>query len=117
REGLLTHSLHRGMEVARVSASDVSDIYAMRLLLECAGAEVLLTRAPAAVEALELAVQAMADAAARRDQRRVVEADEAFHTALVAALGNQRLQTAMRGAMKELRLVLPVADRACDDLE
>lgn len=117
REGLLTHSLHRGMEVARIAPGDVRDIYAMRRLLERAGAETLIASAPASVEPLQQAVSAMTAAAARRDRRRVVEADEAFHTALVAALGNTRLQAAMQGAMQELRLVLSVTDRAYDDLD
>ena len=59
----------------------------------------------------------MTEAAARRDRRRVVEADVAFHTAIVAALGIRRLRTAIVGALMELRLVLSVTDRANDDLD
>lgn len=79
REGLLTHSLHRGMEVARLAPSDVGDIYAMRRVIELAGAAALVAAPPASLEDLELAVQAMAHAAARRDRRRVVEADRKRH--------------------------------------
>ena len=44
REGLLTHSLHRGMEVTRLSPGDVRDIYATRRLIERAGLETLLAQ-------------------------------------------------------------------------
>jgi DNA-binding GntR family transcriptional regulator len=117
REGLLTHSLHRGMEVAQLAPSDVRDIYAMRRVLEPAGAEALLSASSAALEALEEAVRAMAEATAVRDRRREVEADAAFHTAIVGALGNRRLRAAMAGALKELRLVLSMTDRTEGDLE
>jgi DNA-binding GntR family transcriptional regulator len=117
REGLLTHSLHRGMEVARLAASDVRDIYATRRVLELAGAEALLAAPGAVPDELEQAVQHMAVAAARRDRRRVVEADVAFHTAIVAALGSKRLRAAMAGALQELRLVLSVTDRDDADLD
>ena len=116
-EGLLTHALHRGMEVTRLAPGDVRDIYTMRRLLECAGAEALIANPNASMEALEEAVSAMGAATTRRDRRRVVEADAAFHAAIVAALGIQRLQSAMLGALKELRLVLSVTDRAYDDLD
>ena len=117
REGLLTHALHRGMEVTRLAPEDVRDIYAMRRVLERAGAEALITGTTAMLEDPSEAVAAMTHATARRDRRRVVEADAAFHAAIVAALGNQRLQAVMTGALKELRLVLSVTDRAYDDLD
>lgn len=117
REGLLTHSLHRGMEVARLNASDLSDIYAMRRVLELAGAEALVAAPPSALEELDQAVDAMAAAARRRSRRRVVEADVAFHTAIVGALGNRRLRAAVAGALQELRLVLSVTDREDTDLD
>lgn len=117
REGLLTHSLHRGMEVARLAAADVRDVYAARRLIERAGAEALLTAPDADLSGLERAVQAMAEATAWRDQRRVVEADAAFHTAIGDALGVRRLRAALVGALMELRLVLSVTDRAAGDPE
>lgn len=117
REGLLSHALHRGMEVAQLAAHDVRDIYAMRRVLETAGARALLDRPEQPLTEVEEAVRAMAEAAARRDRRRVVEADAAFHTAIVGALGNRRLRAAMAGAMRELRLVLSLTDRANDDLD
>ena len=117
REGLLTHSLHRGMEVARLSSADVRDIYAARRVIERAAAESLIAAPAGNLEELEQALHDMTEATARRNRRRVVEADVAFHTAIAAALGNRRLRAAIAGVLMELRLVLSVTDRAYDDLD
>ena len=117
REGLLAHSLHRGMEVAQLAADDVRDIYALRRLLESAGAAALLADPATPIAAMDEAVCAMAKAAGNRDRRKVVEADVAFHTAIVAAISNRRLRAAAASALKELRLVLSVTDRTDDDLD
>ena len=47
REGLLVHSLHRGLEVVRISVDDVRDLYATRRTLELAGLEAMVRRRPA----------------------------------------------------------------------
>jgi DNA-binding GntR family transcriptional regulator len=77
----------------------------------------MIAAGPANLSELERAVAAMATATARRDRRKVVEADVAFHTAIAAALGNRRLLAAVAGALSELRLVLSVTDRADGDLK
>ncbi len=117
REGLLTHSLHRGMEVVRLACADVRDIYAARRVIERVAAESLIASPEGSLDGLERALHDMAEASARRNPRQVVEADVAFHTALVEAFGNRRLRTAIVGALMELRLVLSVTDRANDDLD
>lgn len=116
RDGLVVHSLTRGMEVARITPPDVGDIYGARRTFEAAGLTALLTSAPVDVSWLRAATERMGEAAVAADGRAVVEADMAFHLALVAAAGVRRLTRAARGALMELRLVLPVADRVSDDL-
>lgn len=116
-EGLLTHSLHRGMEVARLAPADIRDIYATRRVIERVGAEALVARPGSALGELEQAVAAMVGATADGDWRRVVEADAAFHAAIAGALGVRRLRAAVVGALAELRLVLSVTDRASGDLD
>jgi DNA-binding GntR family transcriptional regulator len=106
-----------GMEVARLAAADVRDIYAARRVIERAAAEALIAAPDGKLEELERALRDMVEAAAGRDGRRMVEADVAFHTALVGTLGNRRLRSAITGALMELRLVLSVTDRANDDLD
>lgn len=116
RDGLVVHSLHHGLEVLRITPDDVRDIYSARRVYEVAGLRTLLRRRPVDVSWLEAAAERMGEAAVARDGRALVEADLAFHLAIVAAAGSRRLTRAAQGALSELRLVLSVADRAFDDL-
>ena len=115
-DGLVVHSMHRGVEVVRITPDDVRDIYAARRVYEFAGLEVLLRRRPVDVSWLEAAIDRMGEAAVAGSARALVEADLAFHLAIVAAAGSRRLTRAAQSALMELRLVLSVADRARDDL-
>jgi DNA-binding GntR family transcriptional regulator len=117
REGLLVHSLHRGLEVARLSVEDVRDLYAARRTLELAGLEALLRRRPSDDVWLQAAVTSMTEAAKAGDGRAAVAADAAFHLALVASTSSRRLRLAAEAAMRELRIVLAVADRVSSDLD
>jgi DNA-binding GntR family transcriptional regulator len=116
RDGLVVHSLHRGMEVARITPEELSDVYAARHVFEVAGLHALLRRRPVDVSWLNAAVERMGEAAIADDERALVEADMAFHLAIVAAAGSRRLTRAAQSALMELRLVLSVADRTSDDM-
>jgi DNA-binding GntR family transcriptional regulator len=116
RDGLVVHSLHRGVEVAPITADELSDIYRARRVYEIAGLRVMLRTRPVDVSWLSAAVERMGEAAVAADERALVEADMAFHLALVAAAGSRRLTRAAQGSLMELRLVLSVADRLSDDL-
>jgi DNA-binding GntR family transcriptional regulator len=117
REGLLVHSLHRGLEVVRLSVDDVRDLYATRRTLELAGLEAMVRRRPADDVWLQAAVQSMTEAAKAADGRAAVAADAAFHLAIVASTSSRRLRTAAEAAMRELRIILAVADRVAGDLD
>jgi DNA-binding GntR family transcriptional regulator len=117
REGLLVHSLHRGLEVVRISVDDVRDLYATRRTLELAGLEAMIRRRPADDVWLAAAVQSMTEAARSGDGRAAVAADSAFHLAIVASTSSRRLRTAAEAALRELRIVLAVADRVSADLD
>jgi DNA-binding GntR family transcriptional regulator len=117
REGLLVHSLHRGLEVARLSVEDVRDLYAARRTLELAGLEALVRRRPADDVWLQAAVASMTEAAKAGDGRAAVAADNAFHLAIVASTSSRRLRVAAEAALRELRIVLAVADRVSGDLD
>jgi DNA-binding GntR family transcriptional regulator len=116
RDGLLVHSLYRGVEVAPITCEELSDIYAARRVYELAGLQAMLRRRPVDVSWLTAAVERMGEAAMAGNERALVEADMAFHLAIVAAAGSRRVTRAAQGALMELRLVLSVADRAADDL-
>jgi DNA-binding GntR family transcriptional regulator len=115
-DGLVVHSLHRGVEVARITSDELRDIYKARRAYETAGLEALMARRPVDVSWLRAACERMGEAAVAGDRRTLVEADMAFHLAIVAAAGSRRLTRAAQGGLMELRLVLSVADRANDDL-
>jgi DNA-binding GntR family transcriptional regulator len=116
RDGLVVHSLQRGLEVAPLTRDELHDIYAARRVYERAGLEAMLRRAPGDVSWLNAAVERMGGAAIRGDERALVEGDMAFHLAIVAAAGSRRLTRSAQGALMELRLVLSVADRVADDM-
>ena len=69
REGLLVHSLHRGLEVVRLTVEDVRDLYATRRTLELAGLEAMVRRRPADDVWLQAAVQSMTEAASSSVRR------------------------------------------------
>jgi DNA-binding GntR family transcriptional regulator len=116
RDGLVVHSLHRGPEVAHLTADELRDIYAARRVYEVAGLQAMLRGRPVDVSWLGAAVERMGEASIAGNERALVEADMAFHLAIVAAAGSRRLTRAAQGGLMELRLVLSVADRAADDM-
>jgi DNA-binding GntR family transcriptional regulator len=115
-EGLVVHSLQSGVQVTPITAEDVHDIYAVRRVYERAGLKALIERRPVDTSWLRAAAERMGEAAVSSDWRAAVEADMAFHLALVAAAGAHRLTGAAQGALTELRMILAVADRVADDL-
>jgi DNA-binding GntR family transcriptional regulator len=116
RDGLVVHSLYRGVEVPRITQDELRDVYSARLVYETAGLEAMLRLQPVDVSWLAAATERMGEAAIADDGRALVEADMAFHLAIVAAAGSRRLTRAAQGAMLELRLVLSVADRQAADM-
>jgi DNA-binding GntR family transcriptional regulator len=116
RDGLVVHSLQRGLEVAPLTRDELHDIYAARRVYERAGLEAMLRRRTVDVSWLNAAIERMGEAAIDGDERALVEGDIAFHLAIVAAAGSRRLTRSAQGAMMELRLVLSVADRVADDM-
>jgi DNA-binding GntR family transcriptional regulator len=117
REGLLVHSLRRGLEVVRLSVDDVRDLFATRRTLELAGLEAMVRGRPADDVWLQAAVQSMTQAAAAGDGRAAVAADAAFHLAIVASTSSRRIRLAAEAAFRELRIVLAFADRVSGDLD
>jgi DNA-binding GntR family transcriptional regulator len=111
-DGLLVHALHRGVEVARLDAAAVRDIYAARRFVELAGIRRLVAGADDRLDPLAHALEAMRAATAVRDGRALVEADVDFHVAVAAASESRRLAEAARRALLELRLVWGAEDRA-----
>ncbi len=91
--GFIVSSPFRGAIVRQVSTEDLVQIYPIRAVLEGLAARDAATRMNAAsLRRLERLLDAIRQAAARGDTRAAVEADFAFHLAIVDASGNWLLK-------------------------
>jgi DNA-binding GntR family transcriptional regulator len=91
--GFVTSSPFRGTQVREISAEDLLEIYPVRAALEAVAARAAASRIDDETLArLEKHVGAMREAAAKGDHRAHVDADYAFHQAIIKASGNRMLQ-------------------------
>lgn len=119
-EGLLRSERHRGIFVVEFTEADVHDVYRLRKAIERAAIEQICRGgARTAVDAgarLQVAVDAMAAAAAHRDAPAVADADQQFHEVLVDCAESPRLHRAMRTLLSETRMLLGELQDAYPDL-
>jgi DNA-binding GntR family transcriptional regulator len=91
--GFVTSSPFRGTQVREISPQDVLEIYPVRAALEAVGAHAAASRIDEkTLELLEGFIAAMRSAADSNDHRAHVDADYAFHQAIIKASGNRTLQ-------------------------
>lgn len=104
RERLLVHELSRGVFVRRLTLDDVSDLYAVRRVLECGALRSVDAMTPTGLRRVWKAIAdgEAAKAAGRWDQ--VAAASIRFHEALVALAGSPRLDALVSGVLAEFRL-------------
>lgn len=106
-EGLVVVEPHRGARVASLRTEQLHDLFALRTALEVEAARIALAERPADLDdELGEAVDALAAACRPRRVvwRRVGEAHEEVHRALVDAAHSPRISAAHRGLAAELRL-------------
>jgi DNA-binding GntR family transcriptional regulator len=115
RQGVVTHSMHRGVVVSELTEDDVADIFGVRRVVELAAIEASRAATAEEFEELEEAVEAIKDAAAARKWQELVDADLRFHTKLVALLKSQRIATFYQNIQAEVRLCLSIVDRELPD--
>jgi DNA-binding GntR family transcriptional regulator len=108
QEGLLRSEPHRGVFIPVLTDEDINDIYLAREALECAAVRhvIATSRVATAYRALDKQVKAMEKAEASADWEAVGRLDLAFHTALVASTGSQRLQRMFSTVISETQLCL-----------
>lgn len=112
-EGLLTrHPRTRVLEVTRISAADILDIYRARRVVELAGVEASATASDHNRQLLRSHVDAMATAVHDNDIPGFVLADTQCHSQTVAFCGSQILVDTHRQIMTQLRLAMTRAERA-----
>ncbi len=91
--GFVVTAPFRGTEVRKISMQDLIEIYPIRAALEGLAARGAAARIDDSVlTRLDELITEMRDAAGRGDQRAHVDADFAFHHAIVKASGNRMLE-------------------------
>ena len=116
-EHLVRYQMNRGTAVADFTDQEIDDLFAARQVLELAGLEALQQLPPKTrAEYLEPYLQAIEAADASGDVAASAHADRAFHTALVAASGNEHVRRWYEGVRQELRLALALAEHRRSDL-
>jgi DNA-binding GntR family transcriptional regulator len=108
-ERLLVHQLNRGVFVRMLTVQDVTDIYQVRRLIECAAVRNLGVP-PYDLSPAEAAVAEGEKAAKEGAWRELGTANIHFHHAVVALAHSKRLDELMRGVLAELRLVFHAMD-------
>lgn len=104
-DGLVKRDRGRSARVPDVSLADVADLYTARAAVELAAVD-LIERRAAPVHRVALAVERLRGLGPSAPWRHVVEADVAFHEALVASAGSPRLLTLFHVLADETRLVI-----------
>lgn len=109
-EGLLQHQAHRGMFVASFGPAEIVDLYQVRQALECSAARACAAAQDRALEDVQIAFDRLASAWGT-DDAAVIDADLAFHRAIVALLGSPRLDAVFESVAAALRPCLALLSR------
>lgn len=104
-QGLMRREIHRGAYVSELDADDVRDLYTVRRLVEVSAARELAANGRD-LQRLEEAVDALDEAAASGDVRRVLDADLKCHQVMVELIGSDRLGSLFDGVEAETRLCM-----------
>jgi len=107
-EKLLVHELNRGVFVRRLSVEDVTDLYKVRKLVQCAVLREITAPPGEKLNAVEAAVVDGEAARERQAWRELGTANIHFHQALITLAGSPRVDELVRGLLAELRLVFHV---------
>jgi len=105
RRGLLQRARNRGVFVRQFTPQDMAEIYELRTALEAQAFRTLAARR-SVPEAAREAIARYRTLNSRSPRRLVVEADLAFHRAIVVATGNSRLARVHEDLQAEIELCL-----------
>jgi DNA-binding GntR family transcriptional regulator len=105
RRGLLERERNRGVFVRILTERDLAELYELRSALEAEAFRALAARRYVPPDAAT-AIAALNRLSSHSPQRDVVEADLAFHSAIVEGTGNRRLARAHESLRAEMRLLL-----------
>lgn len=111
RERLVTQHLNRGIFVSELDADDIADMYRMRRFLELGVLRAATDIPTPVLAAIKRAVDAGEQALDEEDWVAAGNSTTAFHSALVAIAGSERVTTTMQQLLAELRLLMsPLED-------
>ena len=105
RRGLLVKSRNRGVFVRVLTAQDLADVYELRAALEVQAARTLAARGAVPEDARDALARELG-LSEDSPHRSRIEADLAFHRAIVAGAGNARMTRAYEDLASEIRLCL-----------
>lgn len=105
-EGLLTRTSFKGVEVTRLTADDVRDIYAARRLIELPAVDALADAPVQRRDALLAAIDELVLLPQSVDSQTIDRADIAVHQALVAVHGSKRISATYAALIREQHILL-----------
>jgi DNA-binding GntR family transcriptional regulator len=114
-EGLLRHAPNRGHFVPQLTETDVTDLFLVRSVLESEAAAIAASRGQQAASPAASALARLEAIAADHPWDEVIDADLAFHRALVDQVGSPRLSHAFAALHAELQLLNAQVERAFPD--
>ena len=101
REGRVRFERNRGVRVLETTATDVAEVFELRLLLEVPATVKACGTVDA--EALEAELDAMGERSRAGDEPGFMDHDERFHELILLAAGNRRLATIVAGLRDTVR--------------
>jgi DNA-binding GntR family transcriptional regulator len=104
-EGLIRREPRRRAFVPHLTAQDIRDLYFVRLPLELAAVEASVRR-PEALRGAARVVEQFERLGGEESWRAAVDADMAFHAALIAGAASPRLERTYGSLQSEIRLAL-----------
>ena len=109
RGGIVTSTPRRGFIVTTMSGDDVREIYDLRFVLERAAIELgVPVGDPRRLQPIRDAVDRMRQDAAQNDPDVMLDANSAFHSALIALPGNSRLIAAYATILEQLEMCMAI---------
>jgi DNA-binding GntR family transcriptional regulator len=115
QEGLVEDQPHRGALVARMSASNISDLYNVRLGVETIGLRLFIKR-EAPTKPLWRAIADMEKAAERNHMAGVVTGEFEFHHSIAVAAENHLLMSIFGDLEGQLMMALALDDATFEQL-
>lgn len=107
QEGLLQGDWHRGSRVTVFTRKDLDEIYSLRYIVELLAVQRLIeNRTEADLEILKTCAEDIERATQGGDRKKMLEADLAFHDAVYACAGHDRLANVWLGMRSQIALLL-----------